>query len=147
MSTITIKDHHLTLSKDLQGKSNRISSTLYNIYTFIPLGIWNQITQATNFYFILTSIICLFPQISSVDVYSAILPTLWVILFSLFFDYYDDLKRFMADRKINNQKVSVIREGRIQVTDSSRVKIGDFLMVEEGQRVMADIVLLSFVSP
>lgn len=146
MSSIQIKENQQLLPLELQKKTNRISTTLYSIYTFLPLGVWNQVTQATNFYFIIISIISLFPQVSSVDVYSAILPTLWVICFSLCFDYYDDLKRYVEDTKTNNLKVSVIRNGRIQVVKSSHVKIGDFLVVEEGQRAMADIVLMTFVS-
>lgn len=81
------------------------------------------------------------------DYYSAILPTLWVILFSLCFDYYDDLKRYLEDTKTNNLKVSVIRNGRPQTLKSSKVKVGDFLIIEEGQRAMADIVLMTFISP
>lgn len=74
------------------------------------------------------------------------IPTLWVIGFSLCFDYYDDLKRFNEDRKVNNQKVKVIRNGEILTICAKKIKIGDLLILEENERAMADIVLLSFVS-
>ena len=97
-------------------------------------------------YFILIAIIALFPQVSSIDAYSAIIPTVWVICFSLCFDYYDDLKRYLQDRRVNNQKVQVIRNGELLNTTSAKIKIGDILIVEEDTRAMADVILLSFVS-
>lgn len=127
-------------------RSNWISTTLYNIYNFIPLGIWNQVKQPINLYFIIIAVVALIPQVSAIDPYSAVIPTVWVILFSLCFDWYDDLKRYLQNRKVNNQPVELIRNGQKFTAQAKDIRIGDYLYLKENERAMADLVLVSYTS-
>lgn len=72
-------------------KSNRISTTLYSIYSFLPKGLWNQLKQITNVYFLFIAILNVIPFATTVDPYSAFLPVIFVIVYSLLFDYADDI--------------------------------------------------------
>ena len=62
-------------------------------------------------YFLFIATLNVIPFATTVDPYSAFVPVIFVIVFSLIFDYADDLQRYLSDRKINNAKVEVIRNG------------------------------------
>lgn len=64
-------------------------------------------------YFLMIGIFSVLPEISPIDPYSAFLPIIYVILFSLCFDWYYDMKRYLSDRKTNNMIVNIIRNSEL----------------------------------
>ena len=113
----------------IKKSPNKISTTLYNIYTFIPLGLFNQFKLVSNIYFLLIAIFAIIPEVSPIDPYSAFLPVLYVVLFSLCFDWYYDLKRYISDKKTNNAEVTVIRNNQKLQLKAKDIETGDFLIV------------------
>ena len=128
----------------LYKNSNKISTTMYKPYNFLYLGLFNQIKQFTNIYFIIIAILSVIKEVSTIDPVSAFLPVLFVIFFSLIFDWGVDIKRYLSDKKINKKEVNIIRNGKKMKIKSQDVKIGDYMILAENEVAMADIVLLSY---
>ena len=145
---IELKDKKLFLDekneKIFKKKTNKIKTTMYNKFTFLPGALFNQLKQFTNIFFLLKSTLSLFPQLSSIDPLSMWIPVIYIIIFSMCFDWYQDIKRYLTDKKENNRKVKVIRNGILQNTETKNIQIGDLLILEENDIVMVDIVLLSY---
>ena len=119
------------LPKEQQKKTNKVSTTLYKAWNFIPLGLYNQFKQITNCYFLAIAILNVVPYVNAVDPYSAFIPVAFVILFSLLFDWFDDFKRYLSDRRTNHEPVHVIRDGESFQTTAQNIQIGDFLITKE----------------
>ena len=85
-------------------------------------------------YFLFIAVLSVIPSISTIDPATAFLPVLFVIFFALLFDWYDDLKWYKNDNKTNNCEVNVIRDGKEIWIKSKKIKIGDFLLIKEGER-------------
>lgn len=145
MNKIVIKNEKLTEpgSKKL---SNRISTTLYRVYNFLPLSIFNQVIKITNVYFIIIAILSIFPQISTISPYSAVLPVLFVIFFTVSFDLYDDFKRYLRDRVQNQKQVLVLKDKKWINIFSEQISVGDIVKHQENEEICADLLLLTHSS-
>ena len=146
---ILIKNKKIEITEETKEnlkKSNLVSTTMYNFFTFLPLSLYNQLSQFTNLYFVILSIISTFPNISTMNPFAFWVPVIFILLFSMSFDWYQDSKRFFSDRKINNKKIMIIRNGIILKIKTKNIKIGDFLIIKNNQTVMADVVLMSYKS-
>ena len=145
MLNINIKRNQLISKSETLG-DNRLSTTLYNRYNFLPLAIFNQLKKFTNIYFIIIAILAVIPMISPIGVFAVTFVTLLVISIAIIFDLLEDFSRYRSDRKINEKTVEVIREGTRQMIKSKDIVVGDILVVEEDDAFMADVVLLAFKS-
>ena len=142
---IDIQDHKIIPPlSNLKPATNKIKTTMYTIFTFLPHSLYNQLKQFTNIYFIFLSILSWFPIISTLNPYSVFVAVLFILVFSMSFDWAQDLKRYLSDKKVNNKKVKILRDGRILFLKAKEVLIGDMLFMEEGDGAMADCVLLSY---
>ncbi len=83
--------------KRKKGK-NKISTTLYKGYNFLFLGLWNQLKEVTNIYFLIIAILPLFPFIQGVSFVLSFLPVVYVIFFAMIIDFIDDFKRYKKDK-------------------------------------------------
>lgn len=143
MFEIHIDKNTITQPITYEG-SNRISTTLYNRYNFLPLSVFNQLVKFTNLYFVIIAVLAVIPVISPISPYSAFLPVIFVIMFSVCFDLYDDFKRYLSDQKANSLPVRIIRDGVEMEVTTEDVRVGDLALVEEGGKAVADIVLLTY---
>ena len=113
---------------------------------FLVFLFFNQIKYITNIYFILQAVLSLFPQFSTVEPVSALVPIIFVILFSMCFDLGEDFLRYLRDRTINTAKTLVLNGTQWVETECQHVKAGDIVCLKNKNDVCADIVLLSFTS-
>ena len=86
---------------------NAISTSRYNIITFLPKNLFEQFQRVANIYFTILLILQLIPQISSLTPITTILPLLFVLGITLAKDGVDDLFRHISDHKVNNRLVKV----------------------------------------
>ena len=146
--TLELRNKKLFLDKHneklFKKKTNKIKTTMYNKFTFIPLALFNQLKKFTNIFFIAKSSLSLFPQLSSINPLSLWIPVIYIIFFSMCFDWYQDIKRYLADKKVNNRKVKIIRNGVFKMVKAKNIKIGDLMILEENDIVMVDLVLLTY---
>ena len=74
-------------------KDNTITTTKYNIFTFIPKGLLYQFSRASNVYFLFTAIIQSIPIISPLTSLTAIVPLIFVLGVSMIREAIEDLVR------------------------------------------------------
>lgn len=70
-------------------------------------------------------------------------PLGFVLLVTIFREAIDDFRRYQRDREVNSQKYRrLMLNGGLEMVPSSKLKVGDVIIVEKDERVPADLVLL-----
>ena len=60
---------------------------------------------------------------------------------------YEDFKRHLADRSLNEKKVSLLKKGKIVKIKSEDIRVGDIIRVQKDETFPADLVLISTSNP
>ncbi|KAI3512526.1 hypothetical protein L1887_19842 [Cichorium endivia] len=129
--------------KPLKYCSNYISTTKYNVITFLPKALFEQFRRVANVYFLLAAVLSLTP-VSPFSAYSMIAPLAFVIGLSMAKEAVENWHRFMQDMKVNMRKVNVHSgDGVFTPKPWMNIRVGDVLKVEKDQFFPADLLLLS----
>ncbi|KAK1436894.1 hypothetical protein QVD17_02678 [Tagetes erecta] len=134
---------HLHQKKPLKYCKNYISTTKYNIITFLPKALFEQFRRVANVYFLLAAFLSLTP-VSPFSAYSMIAPLAFVIGLSMAKEALEDWHRFIQDMKVNMRKAKVHKgEGVFSLKPWMSIRVGDVVKVEKDQFFPADLLLLS----
>ncbi|MQL97640.1 hypothetical protein Taro_030329 [Colocasia esculenta] len=129
--------------KPLKYPSNYISTTKYNIITFLPKAIFEQFRRVANLYFLLAAILSLTP-VAPFSAVSMIAPLAFVVGLSMAKEALEDWRRFIQDMKVNSRKVSIHKGGgKFGYKTWEKITVGDVVKVEKDQFFPADLLLLS----
>nr|GEZ31773.1 probable phospholipid-transporting ATPase 4 [Tanacetum cinerariifolium] len=129
--------------KPLKYSKNYISTTKYNVITFLPKALFEQFRRVANVYFLLAAVLSLTP-VSPFSAYSMIAPLAFVIGLSMAKEAVENWHRFMQDMKVNMRKVGVHNgEGVFSLKPWMNLRVGDVVKVEKDQFFPADLLLLS----
>ena len=123
-------------------KDNTITTTKYNIFTFIPKGLLYQFSRASNVYFLFTAIIQSIPIISPLTSLTAIVPLIFVLGVSMIREAIEDLVRNNYDNLNNEEEVIVFRNNRFVKSTSKSLKHGEIVLVYENHNIPADMILI-----
>ncbi len=125
-------------------KTNKISTTKYNIITFIPKSLIIQFIKLSNVYFLFTAIIQSIKIISPLTSFSAILPLIFVLLVSMIRELFEDLQRLKYDNLNNNEIIYVYdeKEKKFIEKKSEKILIGEILLIKENKTVPCDMIIL-----
>ncbi|KAM4707629.1 phospholipid-transporting ATPase IC-like [Discoglossus pictus] len=126
---------------------NAIKTYKYDIFTFLPLNLFEQFTRAANAYFLLLLILQLIPQISTVSWVTTFIPLLIVLSVTAIKDLVDDIARHKMDNEINNRACEVLSDGRFKKTKWRNICVGDIIRMNKNEFVPADVLLLSSSEP
>ena len=129
-------------NKRYKLKNNKISTTKYNILTFLPKGLLLQFTRLANIFFLFTAVIQSIPVISPLTSLTAIIPLIFVLGVSLIREFIEDWSRKNYDDMNNKEEVIVFREGHFQTHFSESLRCGEVILVTEGKTIPADLVLI-----
>lgn len=131
---------------------NNVRNQKYNIITFLPLVLFEQFRFFLNLYFLIMALSQFIPSIRIGYLYTYWGPLSFVLLVTLFREGVDDFRRYRRDREVNRQKYERIvldtpTENRRSLSLSERVpsaslRVGDIVMLQRGERVPADMILL-----
>ncbi|KAF8096620.1 hypothetical protein N665_0305s0042 [Sinapis alba] len=131
------------LAKVLRYTSNYVSTTRYNLITFLPKCLYEQFHRVANFYFLVAAILSVFP-LSPFNKWSMIAPLIFVVGLSMGKEALEDWRRFMQDVKVNSRKATVHRgDGDFGRRKWKKIRVGDVVKVEKDQFFPADLLLLS----
>ncbi|KAB1218391.1 putative phospholipid-transporting ATPase 4 [Morella rubra] len=134
---------HLHQKKPLKYCSNFISTTKYNVVTFLPKAIFEQFRRVANLYFLLAAALSL-TAISPFSPVSMIAPLAFVVGLSMAKEALEDSRRFVQDMKVNLRKASVHKgNGVFGFRPWRKIQVGDVVKVEKDQFFPADLLLLS----
>ncbi|KAH6781284.1 ATPase E1-E2 type family protein / haloacid dehalogenase-like hydrolase family protein [Perilla frutescens var. hirtella] len=129
--------------KPVKYCSNYISTTKYNIVTFLPKAIFEQFRRVANLYFLLAAVLSLTP-ISPFSAVSMIAPLAFVVGLSMAKEALEDWRRFIQDMKVNLRKARVHKkDGVFGLKPWMKLRVGDVVKVEKDRFFPADLLLLS----
>ncbi|XP_043203202.1 probable phospholipid-transporting ATPase IIB isoform X3 [Amphibalanus amphitrite] len=121
---------------------NTIKNQKYNIITFIPKVLYEQFKMFLNLFFLIMALSQFFPALQVGYIYTYWGPLGFVIAVTMIREAVDDYRRYRRDKEMNSTKYSKLtHQGHTKVA-SSRIRVGDLLLIEKNQRVPADMVLL-----
>ncbi|VDN51132.1 unnamed protein product [Dracunculus medinensis] len=121
---------------------NVVCNQKYNIFTFIPIVLFQQFKFFLNLYFLLMACSQFIPaiQIGAPITYWG--PLGFVLTITLIREALDDFVRFLRDRELNAEKYEKLTAYGLERISSSDIKVGDLIVIQKDKRVPADIILL-----
>ncbi|CAG8577077.1 4220_t:CDS:2, partial [Dentiscutata heterogama] len=112
--------------------SNKIITSKYNIWTFVPKNLFEQFRRAANMYFLIMAVLGMIPAVSTNNPVLTLLPISTVVFLTACKDAVEDLNRHEIDKKYNSATFMW-----------KDVRVGDFLFLRNGDAVPADAIILS----
>lgn len=120
---------------------NRIVSSKYTVWNFLPKNLFEQFRRIANFYFLIIFLVQVIVDTPTSPVTSG-LPLFFVITVTAVKQGYEDWLRHKADREVNEYPVSVLEDGQMIRKQSETIKVGDIVEVEEDETFPCDLILL-----
>ncbi|XP_027096446.2 phospholipid-transporting ATPase 3 isoform X1 [Coffea arabica] len=127
-------------------KGNSVSTTKYDVLTFLPKGLFEQFRRVANLYFLMISILSCTP-VSPVSPITNVLPLSLVLLVSLIKEAWEDWKRFQNDMAINNTPVDVLLDQKWISVPWKKLQVGDIIRVKQDGYFPADLLFLASPNP
>ncbi|XP_077434412.1 phospholipid-transporting ATPase IG isoform X2 [Vanacampus margaritifer] len=121
---------------------NRIVSSKYTVWNFLPKNLFEQFRRIANFYFLIIFLVQVIVDTPTSPVTSG-LPLFFVITVTAIKQGYEDWLRHKADNEVNKYPVIVLENGLRLRKESEKIKVGDVLEVEEDETFPCDLILLS----
>ncbi|KAM9807757.1 phospholipid-transporting ATPase ID [Neosynchiropus ocellatus] len=131
----------------LQVQDNRIKTSKYTIFTFLPINLFEQSQRVANVYFTVLLILQLIPAISSLSWFTTVVPLVLVLTVTAVKDATDDYFRHRSDQQVNNRQSHILIGGSFQPEKWMNVRVGDIIKLENNQPVAADVLLLCSSEP
>ncbi|KAF6157302.1 hypothetical protein GIB67_004240 [Kingdonia uniflora] len=127
-------------------KGNSISTTKFNILTFLPKGLFEQFRRVANLYFLMISILSTTP-ISPVHPITNVVPLSLVLFVSLVKEAFEDWKRLQNDRSVNSSPIEVLQNQKWESIPWRRLQVGDIVKVKQDGFFPADLLFLASTNP
>uniref|UniRef100_A0AAX7UGC0 Phospholipid-transporting ATPase n=1 Tax=Astatotilapia calliptera TaxID=8154 RepID=A0AAX7UGC0_ASTCA len=113
--------------------NNAIKTSKYNIFTFLPLNLFEQFRRLANAYFLFLLILQLIPQISSLPWFTTAVPLILVLSITGVKDASDDINRHKCDGQVNNRNVDVLMDGQLKNEKWMNVQVGNIVKLENNE--------------
>lgn len=131
--------------------SNMIQTSKYTLYNFPFVFLKMQFSRLANVYTTIVVMLCFF-SFSPVGPASSLTPLLIVFATSALKDVSEDIRRQKADAKVNQKPAHIVRRNASDVVEHidgmwQDIRVGDLLMLKDGDEVPADCVLLATSRP
>ncbi|XP_076446004.1 LOW QUALITY PROTEIN: phospholipid-transporting ATPase VA-like [Babylonia areolata] len=128
---------------------NRIKTTKYSVFSFLPKNLFEQFHRFANLYFIFVVILNWIPAVNAFAKEIAAVPVLFVLAVTSVKDAYEDFRRYTSDKKINNLtcRVHSRSEERFVKREWAKVYPGDFVHLSCNEIICADILLVRSSDP
>lgn len=97
----------LATSRKFRGSNHTVNSK-YNLFTFLPLVLYQQFKYFFNLYFLALTVTQFVPPLKVGFLANYIGPLSLVLTLSLLKEAYDDLLRHARDKQLNNQEYMVL---------------------------------------
>jgi phospholipid-translocating ATPase len=122
--------------------SNVIRNQKYNVITFLPVVLYNQFKFFLNLYFLLMSCSQFINDLKVGSLYTYWAPLGFILTVTVIREAVDDLMRYRRDKAINSQLYQKLTPATREVIPSSKIRVGDLILVYKDQRVPADMIFL-----
>lgn len=128
----------------LSFKDNKINTSKYTLFTFIPKNFLEQFSKLANVYFLLIGFLQMIDEIStSGGVPVIFFPLIIILIVSGVKDLFEDLKRKRSDNQENNREILFLEHGEFKPIVWEKIRVGNIVKIRENEFFPADILLLS----
>uniref|UniRef100_A0A8C3WVX5 Phospholipid-transporting ATPase n=1 Tax=Catagonus wagneri TaxID=51154 RepID=A0A8C3WVX5_9CETA len=128
-------------------KRNAIHTAKYNVFSFLPLNLYEQFHRMSNLYFLLIIILQGIPEISTLPWFTLFAPLLCLLTIRATRDLVDDIGRHRSDRAINNRPCQILVGKSFLWRKWENLCVGDLVCLHKDSIVPADLVLLASTEP
>lgn len=88
--------------------SNRIRTSRYTIWNFVPRQLIYQFSRLANMYFLIIAILQMIPGFSTTGRFTTLIPLLIFVALTIAKEGYDDWRRYTLDKAENASKVTIL---------------------------------------
>ncbi|KAF9564813.1 calcium transporting ATPase [Agrocybe pediades] len=128
--------------------SNFVSTSKYNLATFLPKFLFEQFSKYANLFFLFTALIQQIPGVSPTQPYTTIVPLAVVLMASAFKEIQEDLKRHQSDSELNARKAKVLTPECTFVEKKWQdIQVGDVVRLDNNDFIPADMLLMTSSEP
>lgn len=121
---------------------NIVKNTKYNLFTFIPLVLFNQFKFFFNMFFLVTALTQLIEVLRVGLFITFIGPLAMVLSLTMAKEGYDDYRTYLRDIEANSKIYEVVRKDKREKLKSKDLKVGDIVIIKAGDRIPADMITL-----
>uniref|UniRef100_A0A672HEM9 Phospholipid-transporting ATPase n=1 Tax=Salarias fasciatus TaxID=181472 RepID=A0A672HEM9_SALFA len=125
-------------------KTNAIRTTKYSLLSFIPMNLFQQFHRAANLYFLFLALLNWVPVVEAFQREITMIPLVVVLTVIAIKDALEDYRRYLFDKKVNNNVVQVYSYIDHRWKD---VRVGDFVRLSCNEIIPADMLLLYSSDP
>ncbi|NXT75219.1 AT8B3 ATPase, partial [Zapornia atra] len=126
---------------------NAIKTAKYNIFTFLPLNLYEQFHRMANVYFVFVILLQTFPEISTLPWYTLLFPLSCLLTIRGLRDLIDDIGRHQSDRNINSRPCEILSGKSFHWQKWCDICVGDIIRLRKESIVPADMLLLCSSEP
>ncbi|XP_076302484.1 uncharacterized protein LOC143220780 [Lasioglossum baleicum] len=87
--------------------NNRVRTTKYTLLSFLPRNFLEQFRRVANIYFVFIVLLNWVPAINAFGKEVAMIPIIFVLGVTALKDYFEDKRRLISDRRVNNSTCRV----------------------------------------
>uniref|UniRef100_A0A4W2IDE0 Phospholipid-transporting ATPase n=1 Tax=Bos indicus x Bos taurus TaxID=30522 RepID=A0A4W2IDE0_BOBOX len=129
--------------------SNRICTTKYTLFTFLPRNLLEQFHRWANLYFLFLVILNWIPTLEVFHREITMLPLAIVLFIIMVKDGMEDFRRYRFDRQINCSNIQIYewKEQSYVQKCWKDVHVGDFIQMQCNEIIPADILFLFSSDP
>ncbi|NWW84643.1 AT11C ATPase, partial [Rhynochetos jubatus] len=121
---------------------NRIVSSKYTLWNFLPKNLFEQFRRIANFYFLIIFLVQVIVDTPTSPVTSG-LPLFFVITVTAIKQGYEDWLRHRADNEVNKSNVFIIENTKQVQKESEKIKVGDIVEVKADETFPCDLIFLA----
>ncbi|XP_010152397.1 PREDICTED: phospholipid-transporting ATPase IG-like, partial [Eurypyga helias] len=121
---------------------NRIVSSKYTLWNFLPKNLFEQFRRIANFYFLIIFLVQVIVDTPTSPVTSG-LPLFFVITVTAIKQGYEDWLRHRADNEVNKSNVFIIEKAKQVQKESEKIKVGDIVEVKADETFPCDLIFLA----
>lgn len=123
--------------------NNYVSTTKYNVLTFLPIALFEQFRRVANLYFLLAAFLSA-ANLAPFSNISLIAPLVFVVGISMVKEAVEDWYRFLQDLNVNN-RIAKVHAGNGIFKDKlwKELFVGDVVKVHKNEYFPSDLLLLS----
>lgn len=124
-------------------RNNKISTCKYRWWNFIFIFLFEQYQKVFNIFTLVVMICNSLDFANVVSNSTLIMPIVFVLALAAIRELIEDIGRARSDQYSNNLKYQIIRGGEKMEVKSQNIVQGDLLLLQDGQEVPCDVVLLN----
>lgn len=138
--------------QEIKFKKNSISTSKYNILTFIPKFLFEQFQKYSNIFFFVIVMFQQIPDVSPTGRFTTLIPLLFIMGASMIKEIIEDFKRRKSDSFLNNKPINVLRSNGLVQPHWEKAKwknlvVGDIVKISAGEQFPCDLFLISSSEP